>query len=70
MDPVDRLDLLQYLADAQDGIGKTLRFLSKIPAGTDPMIDFLWNDATRLQRLGTDAMERVRRSPSNEQTAA
>lgn len=67
---MDRLDVLQYLADAQDGIGKTLRFLSKIPAGTDPMIDFLWNDATHLQRLATDAMERIRRTPSNEATAA
>jgi hypothetical protein len=67
---VDRLDLLQYLADAQDGIGKALRFLSKIPTGTDPMIDLLWHETTRAQRLATESQERVRELPYTEQSAA
>jgi hypothetical protein len=58
---MDRLDVLQYLADAQDGIGKALRFLSKIPKGIDPLIDNYWHEATRLQRLATECQERVRR---------
>ena len=58
---MDRLDLLQYLADAQDGIGKALRFLSKIPKGVDPMIDATWHETTRLQRYITDAQEDLRR---------
>jgi hypothetical protein len=58
---MDRLDLLQYLADAQDGIGKALRFLSKIPADSAPLIDMTWRDATRTQRDITDAQEDMRR---------
>jgi|GEM_PF-7120137 len=67
---MDRLDLLQYLADAQDGIGKALRFLSKIPTGTDPLIDATWHEATRLQRLATESQERVRETRPDEQQAA
>jgi hypothetical protein len=61
---MDRLDLLQYLADAQDGIGKALRFLSKIPKapeGGAPLIDDAWQSATRVQRYITDAQEDLRR---------
>jgi hypothetical protein len=67
---VDRLDLLQYLADAQDGIGKALRFLSKIPSNGAPLVDVIWSDTTRVQRSITDALERVRESGRDDQRAA
>jgi hypothetical protein len=67
---MDRFDLLQYLADAQDGNGKTLRFLSKIPADVAPLVDRIWRDATRIQRDITDALERVRETPPDERQAA
>jgi hypothetical protein len=66
---VDRLDLLQYLADAQDGIGKALRFLSKIPSNGAPLVDVIWNDTTRVQRSITDALERVREIPDDQRAA-
>jgi hypothetical protein len=60
---MDELDILQYLADAQDGIGKALRFLSRIKNGQAPHIADIWREATRVQRYITDAQEDMRREP-------
>lgn len=59
----ERETTLHELANAQDGLAKALRHMSRLADSAHPLIKDVWRNLSRAQRYITEAQTDVRTEP-------